>query len=316
MSETTASAGVPDSSATVETVEAIEGKNSQPSNNVQEVENTEDRTTSGFKPRTFKVNGKEIVVNSPEKMEEFITKYIPLGISSTERFQNASKMTKDADEILSALKQKNLDVLIERAGLSQEDYRALLEEKLKSIYDYEDMDPNERQRREMENKLRKFEEQEESRKTKEHEELLARQQEEYIQQIESDLVDALSGSGKLPSTPLMAKLALQYMSAYAANEQELSPSDAVKMVESDFPRIVQDIMSNMDVTQLKNFIGEKHYKALRKDAISTVRKAEEPFSKPSSLKPTMAENQDFQSEEKNSKKYTKSDDFFKNLRGF
>ena len=228
--------------------------------------------------KTFKVNGKEVKIDLSNQVE--VEKLLQLGLASGDKFQEAAKLRKEAEEILGAAKtEKSAAKALKKAGFSDSEIKDILEKELAGYYEEEALTPEEKSRRDRERKLEEFE-----RKEKDREELekMTRQEQEIakeVEALESDLLGALEKSS-LPRTPILAKWATQYMAAFDAQGVTISADQAVKMVEKEFPQLISSVLSQTsDVQQLKALLGKDVVKKLLDDSVAAVKKAEQPFAK-------------------------------------
>jgi DNA-binding transcriptional MerR regulator len=228
--------------------------------------------------REFKVNGKVVKVDLSNQLE--VEKLLQLGLASGDKFQEAAKLRKEAEEIIGAAKtDKSAAKALRKAGFSEGEIKDILEKELAGYYEEEALTPEDRARRERERKLEEFERKEKELEAKEK---MTKQEQEIareVEALESDLLGALEKSS-LPRTPVLAKWATQYMAAFDAQGVTISADQAVKMVEKEFPQLISSVLSQTtDVQQLKALLGKDVVKKLLDDSVAAVRKAEQPFAK-------------------------------------
>lgn len=222
----------------------------------------------------LKVNGKEVKV--PKSKLEM---YAQLGLASDEKFKEAKKIREDADKILSTAKtEKSAIKALMAAGYSKEDARKVIEEELLREYEYEDLSPEEKKRREMEEELKQYKTKEEREKAERDMSARQKEEEEYFKKLDDELASAIKDSG-LPKHPVFGKFALQYMASSASQDLDISAKDAMKLVEQDFLGVVQELLSGLDAKTLKSWLGDKTLRSLREDAVSELRSKEPPFAK-------------------------------------
>lgn len=227
--------------------------------------------------KEFKINGKVVKVDLSNPAE--VEKLVSLGLASNDKFQEAAKLRKEAEDILAAAKtKKSATEALKKAGFDAKEIKEILEKELAGFYEEEALSPEEKQRRAEMEELKRYKE-EEARK-KEEETKSAREKEiaAEMEQLENELLGAL-GKSSLPRTPILAKWAVQYMSAYDSQGVQLSADQAVKLVEKEFPQLVQSVLSTMDVQGLKQFLGKSLVKQLLDDSVKAVKQAEAPFTK-------------------------------------
>jgi hypothetical protein len=254
----------------------------------------------------LKVNGKEVKV--PKSKLEM---YAQLGLASDEKFKEAKKIREDADKILSTAKtEKSAIKALMAAGYSKEEARKVIEEELLREYEYEDLSPEEKKRREMEEELKQYKTKEEREKAER--DMSARQKEEeaYFKKLDDELASAIKDSG-LPKHPVFGKFALQYMASSASQDLDISAKDAMKLVEQDFLGVVQELLSGLDAKTLKSWLGDKTLRSLREDAVSELRSKEPPFAK---AKSQPAKQVEPEAKEDDKPQIIRSKGFFKGTR--
>lgn len=259
--------------------------------------------------KEFKINGKVVKVDLSNPTE--VEKLVSLGLASNDKFQEAAKLRKEAEDILAAAKtKKSATEALKKAGFDAKEIKEILEKELAGFYEEEALSPEEKQRRAEMEELRRYKEEEARKKEEEAKTAKDREVEAEMQQLENELLGAL-GKSSLPRTPILAKWAVQYMSAYDAQGVHLSADQAVKLVEKEFPQLVQSVLSTMDVQGLKQFLGKSLVKQLLDDSVKAVKQAEAPFTK--EAKQTSREAS--QSSNKPKQKMVMSDYFEKLRRG-
>ena len=248
---------------------------SAPAENTAETGGGEDKSST---VREFKVNGKVVKVDLSNEAQ--VQKLLQLGLASGDKFQEAARMRKEAEDILSTAKtEKSAAKALKKAGFSDAEVREILEKELANYYEEEALSPEEKARREREAKLAEYERREKEREEQENMTKREKEIQAEVQKLETDLLSALEKSS-LPRTPVLAKWATQYMAAFDAQGVELSAGDAVKMVEQEFPELILSVLSSTkDVGQLKQLLGKDIVKKLLDDSVAAVKKAEQPFAK-------------------------------------
>ena len=257
---------------------------------------------------TLKVNGKEVKV--PKSKLEM---YAQLGLASDEKFKEAKKMREEADKILATAKtEKSAIKSLMAAGYSKEEARKIIEEELLKEYEYEDLSPEEKKRREMEEELKQYKTKEEREKAEREEQLRQKQEQDYFKKLDEELADAIKTSG-LPKHPVFGKFALQYMASSAAQDLDISAKDAMKLVEQDFLSVVQELLSGLDAKTLKSWLGDKTLRSLREDAVSEFKSKEPPFAKAKDTPAKQAKSDDA-NEDETKPQIIRSKGFFKGTR--
>lgn len=251
----------------------------------------------------IRVNGKMV-----EMTREKALLLAQKGYSADEKFREAAEAKKQADELLGAAKQKEFLRLAEKAGMSKVEAREALEQTLLKLYAEEAMTPEERELQELRQLKEQKAAEEKARKEAEEQEKLSKEEQKYLQQIEHEMVEALEKS-ILPPQPIFAKLAANYLAAAMANDVELSPAEAVKLVEQDQLVLVKQLIAATSTDKLEALLGPKVIKAIRDQGVKAVKDTE------SKLKPTPKPSSDgIPVPKEGGSKPVKSESFFEQLR--
>lgn len=274
---------------------------------VSEPASTENLKSSKDLPATdlvqIRVNGKMV-----EMTREKALLLAQKGYSADEKFREAAEAKKQADELLGAAKQKEFLRLAEKAGMTKIEAREALEQTLLKLYEEEALSPEERELRELRQLKEQKAAEEKARKEAEEQERLTKEEQKYLQQIEHEMVEALEKS-ILPPQPIFAKLAANYLSAAMANDVELSPAEAVKLVEQDQLVLVKQLIAATSVDKLESLLGPKVIKAIRDQGVKSIKDTE------SKLKPTPKPSSDsIPTPKADGSKPVKSESFFEQLR--
>lgn len=289
-----------------ETAEAQANPSSQQSAEAAPAKEESAKTIAQDEIYTLKVNGKEVKV--PKSKLEM---YAQLGLASDEKFKEAKKMREDADKILATAKtEKSAIKSLMAAGYTKQEARQIIEEELLREYEYEDLSPEEKQRRELEEELKQYKTKEEQAKAEREAAARQKEEEDYFRKLDEELADAIKESS-LPKHPVFGKFALQYMASSATQDLDISAKDAMKLVEQDFLGVVQELLSGLDAKTLKSWLGDKKLRSLREDAVSELRSKEPPFAK---AKAPAKQAEPEAAEEDGKPQIIRSKGFFKGMR--
>jgi hypothetical protein len=225
--------------------------------------------------KKLKVNGKEVEV-PVEKLDA----YAQLGLSSTEKFNEAKKLREEAEEILKVAKtEKSALKALEKAGYSRQEALAIVEEELRREYEEMELSPEEKARRAEKAELDRLRKEKEERERRLQEEAQSKEEAEYFAKIDAEVAEALETTD-LPKEPILGKWVIQYMASFAEQGEDLSAKEAVKLVTADMKGILRSMLSGMDAKAVKQFLKEDHVKGLQDEALASFREKQQPFSKP------------------------------------
>jgi hypothetical protein len=228
--------------------------------------------------KELKVNGKTVQV-ALDKLDSLAQ----LGMSATERFNEAKKLREEAQKILDVAKtEKSAMKSLISAGFSRAEAKAILEDDLRKEYEEEDLSPEEKARRAEKAELDKYRQSESERQKKMEEEASSKEELAELEKIDAEIAEAIEESD-LPKNPILGKWALQYMSAYADNGEDLSAKEAMKLVNTDMKEVIRDMLSNMDASSVKQYLKSDHVKVLQEEVLKEYQSKQSPFAKPATV---------------------------------
>ena len=244
-------------------------RNQEPKSEKREAKESKEDDSKEAKPKVesserkmkLKVKGQEI-----ELLESEVIKRAQLAEAAEQKFQNASKVQKQAESFIRALRENPEEVLGHEAlGINLEDFaEKILYKKLEK----EMVPPEERERRAEKEELARYREQErkdkEAKAQQENEQL----KEKYRQDWSKKFSEALD-SGGLPKTDWTVQRMAQYMKqALQKGYKHIQPSDVVDMVRQDWVNAQKQMFSNLDPEKLVSILGEDVANKVRKHNLS------------------------------------------------
>lgn len=208
-----------------------------------------------------KVDGKEVELPESEVLE-----LASAGRASTQRFQEAAKMRKEAEELLKFAK-ANPKEFFQKTGMNAREWaeKYLIEE-----LQAEAMSPEQRKARENEDKLRKYEADEKGRKDQELNEERQRATAVERERLDKLFTSALYESG-LPRTPYTVKRMAELQLINIKNKYELNASQLAKLVKEDYVSEQKALLGSLDGDQLIEFMGPENAKKFSKAQIAKLK---------------------------------------------
>lgn len=271
-----------------------------------DTKSTEQTPAVEEKKHVVKVNGKERVLNDAE-----FKKYVQLGLSAQEKFEAAAREKAEIAKAKEELEKSDWFDQLKKRVSDPKLRRQMIEDKLLEMVEEDNLSPQEREYRELKASKEERERKEaEEKKTKEEKEKADREAKEISQQqqkLKDSIIEVLDKSALPKSAPLFKAVAQEMLSA-SLHDIDLTPEEAVKIVEKEYFGNIADTLSELPVSRVKAILGEKLLKALRDDAVSQV-KAQEPFKKKDQVQPKPAKPAPVQEEEK-----VPMGSYFRNLR--
>ena len=225
--------------------------------------------------KTYKVNGKDVQVPL-DKLDSLAQ----LGLGATGKFEEAKKLREEAQAILDIAKtEKSAMKSLQAAGFSREEARAILEADLRKEYEEEDLSPEDKAKRDEKAELDKYRQAEVDRQKLIEQEASSKEEQAELEKIDAEIAEAIEESD-LPKNPILGKWALQYMSSFAAQGEELSAKEAMKLVNGDMKEVIRDMLSNMDASAVKQYLKSDHIKGLQNEVLKAYQEKQSPFGKP------------------------------------
>lgn len=213
-------------------------------------------------PEKFKVGDLEFSSIEDAKAE------IARGRQSNKLLTEADKRLKAAAEKERTLddlkKSKSFKRYMEITGMSREE---AAEEAAKYFYETEilpkEMSPEARRAAEAEARLKEYEEREKTAKQKEREAALARQTQEEVVKLRTEL-EGILNSKKIPGTRFALRRVAEYKQAYLDQGVDVPTSVAVDRVLADYRSEFGGIMDEATPEQLISFLGQERFQKLAK----------------------------------------------------
>ena len=218
-------------------------------------EKTAEQKEAAAALRKLKFKNREVEVDDAKYHE-----YAQKGLASTETWQEAAKMKREAEQFIHRLKNDPRSVLTDPTlGV---DFRKIAEEYVWEQIQEEQLSPEQKQARDMDRELKKYREQEEKAKVSEKEQKAQQLREHYSTDYDKRISQALSTSG-LPKTEGTVKRMIEYMLHDVNNGFQRDASDYVEYVRQDYMRDIQELFGQTDGDTLMKFLGEDTMKKAR-----------------------------------------------------
>lgn len=220
-------------------------------------EESEDSTPQA-KLYKVKIDGKEVEVSEDELLTGYQSRK-----ASQKRFEEGAKMKKYADQVLELTKTNPFQALLSM-GVDPEQARKMAEDYLIERMEEESLDPKEKELRAAKKKIEELEKKDIEKKQKEEQERSVKAKEAYGEEIDNQIVEALTGSG-LPPTSYTVKRVAYYLNRALDHNLDLQPKDVIKYVKQDYEKDLSSFLGAYD--------GDKILSAVPKPVLDKIRKA-------------------------------------------
>jgi hypothetical protein len=234
---------------------------SQPSD-IKSLTQAADGKNPASQPEYFdvKVNGKMVRMSKQEALD-----LASMSHAAQSRFEEAARMKKENERFRETAKRDMIAALQDPSlGLTKEQIRDEFEKwYTREFIEPEKLTPDQRRARELEAKLKHYEqaEQEKLKKQQEQEQLdLTNKQREYLQ---GQIIDALDRSG-LPKTKLIASRVAFYMRENMLKGWEAPLDVIIKQVKNERQAMMNGEVGGLEGDALVNYLGQDVVNKIRK----------------------------------------------------
>ena len=228
-----------------------------------------------------KVNGKMVRMSRQEVLD-----HASMSHTANSKFDEASKLRKEVDKIISTAKTNPIEALMNPAlGLTKDQIRTAFEHWYNQEYiEPETLTVDQKKIKEYEMKLKKYEEEESQKKQQaEHEEneKMTTQQREYLQ---TQIIEAIDKSGLPKSKDVVKKIAF-YMRQNLINGWDAPMDMIIKQVKADRQSMLRDDVQNSNAEQIIELLGDDVVNKIREHDLKRLRERRQApsFQKNSSI---------------------------------
>lgn len=256
-----------------------------------------------LKQLQLKIDGEELTEDLPfevdEEHAEYLRKNLQLSKKAQKSMQEVSSIRSQVQDFVKMLT-GDTKAALAQLGIDPKEFAAsIIEEELK----LQAMSPEQRERLELEHKLKQLEEEREREKQEFNQRELSRLQQQEYERVETKMVAAIESSGIPRSTYAIKKMA-SYMMDGAKEGVMLEPEDVVELVKQEIQDDLKELINALGEDRVENFIGKDILDKVRKKNISKIKQT------PASVKSGIKEVSSSKSASKPAEKMSIKD-FFK-----
>lgn len=240
--------------------------------------------------RKIKVFGEERELSQDE-----IDQYASAGFAAGKKFEEAAKLRKDADALVSKFKSNPkgaLRELMKESPELQKMVRSQVEELLYEELEAEKLSPEQRRIKELEAKLQAEEDAKRAAKESEEAKAFEALQKQAHEDISNTIVTTLNKTG-LPKTPYTVKRMAEYLKALTDNGVDFKSIDldgVGRHVRDQYLRDFQEFTAQMkEADQILNFFPKEMLDRIRKADLARLKgrqKPAEPIKQPEKTRET------------------------------
>lgn len=223
-----------------------------------------------LKQLQLKIDGEELTEDLPfevdEEHAEYLRKNLQLSKKAQKSMQEVSSIRSQVQDFVKMLT-GDTKAALAQLGIDPKEFAAsIIEEELK----LQAMSPEQRERLELEHKLKQLEEEREREKQEFNQRELSRLQQQEYERVETKMVAAIESSGIPRSTYAIKKMA-SYMMDGAKEGVMLEPEDVVELVKQEIQDDLKELINALGEDRVENFIGKDILDKVRKKNISKIK---------------------------------------------
>lgn len=208
----------------------------------------------------YKADGKDY---EEELDDSELQRRLSLSKAAYKRMEEAAITKKQAETFVKMLQDDPLKVLTHPQFGGNKKFREIAESFLARELEQEMLSPGEIKQRQMEERLRQYEEQEKTQKQKAEEAQMLKLQEHYQQDYEQKIIKGLQ-SQNLPKTPKTVRRMAELMAKSAEHGIDLDPEHLAEIVRQDYVNEMREMFGSTEGDMLLNLLGEDVGNKIRK----------------------------------------------------
>lgn len=219
---------------------------------------------------TIKIDGVESQISKDELLRGYQT-----AKAAHDRFQEAAKLREQVDSHFELFGKDPIQAAIKAAeakGITADQFREATEQWLWENIQREQMSPEEREKAELQEKVKQYEEAQKKAKEEEQQQTINAQVAKARDKYASEMSEAIDANG-LSADPRAVQQVAQIMlnSVDGSGMPTLSVKDAVAYYKQEQSSALNDFLSKADINQLTKLLGEEKLNQLRKQDLAKLK---------------------------------------------
>ena len=215
----------------------------------------------------IKVNGQEKEVELDWNNKEDIVRRLQLAEAAQEAMQAKAETEKAFEREINKLKDNPWDV-IEQLGLDPDELaEARIQRQIEELQKTPEQKAQEAKDQELEELRAQLKKEQEAKEQAEADRL----QQKYVQDLQSEIEDALKATTQLPNTKLVRDRVINTMAHAMENgHPDIKAKDVVPIVEKEFNNELNEFLETMPDQVLEKFMSKKVTERLRKQRLAKI----------------------------------------------
>lgn len=237
----------------------------EPSPTTLEVPEEESQRES-FKPKTYKVYGKEVTIKSEADLDRLAQK----GLAADEALQKAGQ----AERLFTALRDNPsevLPVLLQKLGIDKDELVNFAYSQLNGHVEEQMMSKEEREYRAQLAELEQFRAEKAAREEAEQREYQEHLKQQYRQHFSNEIVKTLQTAGMPANDFVVSRMGYYLKYAMDKGYNEVEPLDVVHLVKADWDNYRSQVFKQTNDSELLESLGEDRWKNINQAQMNKIK---------------------------------------------
>jgi len=226
---------------------------------------------SSKKKYNLKIDGREEAIEFDPANEEEVRKHLQMSRVAQKRMQQFSEYENNVKDLFELLKNDPIKVLSDpRLGIDEATRRKMAEMIINNEIEELQKTPEQREKERMQREYETLKKQHEEEKAAREQAEQTRLTQQYAQQLDVEITDAIEKSG-LPKTARTVKYFAEALMFCVQNNIDLSPKDLAPLIKKQTLGDFREIIGSLPDDSLEDFIGKDTASRLRKRSIARIK---------------------------------------------
>lgn len=199
-----------------------------------------------------------------------VQKRLSLSKGAYKRMEEAALTKKQAEQFVKMLQEDPIKVLTNPAFGGQKKFREIAENFLARELEEQMLSPEEKKFRDMESRLKQYEESEKAEKQKAETAQIQKLQEHYQQDYEQKIIKGLQ-SQNLPKTPKTVRRMAELLAKSIEHGIDLPPEHLAELVKADYVKEMKEMFGSTEGDVLLQLLGDDVGNKIRKADLAKLR---------------------------------------------
>jgi hypothetical protein len=228
-------------------------------------------SVSAKKKYQLKVDGQTENFEFDPTNEAEVTKQLQLARVSQKRMQQFSEYENNVKNLFDLLQKDPIKVLSDpRLGVSEETRKKMAEMIINNEITEMQKSPEQKEKERLQRQYEDLKQQHEAERKAREQSEMSRLQQQYAQQFDNDISDAINSSG-LPKTSRTVRYFAEAMMFCVQNNIDLGARDLAPLIRKQTMGDFRDIVNSLPDEEFEDFVGKDNISRLRKRSIQKIK---------------------------------------------